>query len=420
MKDATLALHYGYEKDAQKTMQVPIYMTTAYEYEDTDHAARLFNLEEEGNIYTRIGNPTTRVFEKRISILERGVDALATASGMAAIFYSIANLVKSGDNIIISTKLYGGSITLSTQTLKQFGITAKYFDPQNPQTLEKLIDKNTKAVLFESIANPALTVPDFEKIVKIANEKGVITICDNTLATPYGVKPIELGVDITVHSATKYIGGNGSAVGGCIIESPFVKKKLKTKRYEHFNTPDESYHGLIYTEKFDNPFIARARLALLRDYGAVISPFNSWLLINGLETLHLRIERHSNSALKVAEFLNKHPKVKKVNYPFLENDENYDLARKYLRYAGGILSFELESYEEAKRFIKNLTIFSLVTNIADSKSLATHPASTTHQQLSKEELKAAGVPEGLIRLSIGLEDVEDLIKDLEEAFEKIS
>ena len=419
MKDATLALHYGYDKDFQKTMQVPIYMTTAYEYEDTDHAARLFNLEEEGNIYTRIGNPTTRVFEKRIAVLERGVDALATASGMAAIFYSIANLVKSGDNIIISTKLYGGSITLSTQTLKQFGITAKYFDPQNPQTLEKLIDKNTKAILFESIANPALTVPDFEQIVKIANEKSVITICDNTLATPYGVKPIERGVDITVHSATKYIGGNGSAVGGCIIEAPFAKNKLKTKRYEHFNTPDKSYHGLVYTEKFDNPFIARARLALLRDYGAVISPFNSWLLINGLETLHLRIERHSNSALKVAEFLNKHPKVKKVNYPFLENDENYKMAKKYLKYAGGILSFELESYEEAKKFIKNLTIFSLVTNIADSKSLATHPASTTHQQLSREELKAAGVPEGLIRLSIGLEDVEDLIKDLEEAFEKI-
>ncbi len=420
MKDATLALHYGYDKDSQKTMQVPIYMTTAYEYEDTDHAARLFNLEEEGNIYTRIGNPTTRVFEKRVTALERGVDALATASGMAAIFYSIANLVKSGDNIVISTKLYGGSITLSTQTLKQFGITAKYFDPQNPKMLEELIDDNTKAVLFESIANPALTVPDFDEIVKIVNEKGVVSICDNTLASPYGVKPIELGVDVVVHSATKYIGGNGSAVGGIIVEAPFIKEKLKDQRYSHFNTPDESYHGLIYTEKFDNPFIARARLALLRDYGAVISPFNSWLLLNGLETLHLRIKRHSDSAFEVAKFLNSHPKVKKVNYPFLENDENYKMAKKYLKYAGGILSFELGSYEEAKKFIKNLKIFSLVTNIADSKSLATHPASTTHQQLSKEELKAAGVPEGLIRLSIGLEDVEDLIDDLKGAFEKIN
>ncbi len=420
MKDATLALHYGYDKDTQKSMQVPIYMTTAYEYEDTDHAARLFNLEEEGNIYTRIGNPTTRVFEKRIAVLERGIDAIATSSGMAAIFYSLAALVRSGDNIVISSKLYGGSITLSTQTLKQFGISAKYFDPTKPEELRELIDEKTKAVLFESIANPALTVADFEGIVKVANEKGVITICDNTMATPYGVKPIELGVDIVVHSASKYIVGNGSAIAGCIIEAPFAKEKLKTNRYSHFNEPDESYHGLVYTKKFENPFIAKARLAMLRDFGAVLSPFNAWLLILGLETLHLRIERHSNSALKIAKFLQTHKKVKKVNYPFLESDDNYAMAKKYLKYAGGILSFELESYEEAKEFIKNLKIFSLVTNIADSKSLATHPASTTHQQLSKEELINAGVPEGLIRLSIGLEDVDDLIQDLKEAFEKIS
>ena len=415
MKDATLALHFGYEKDKEKAMQVPIYMSTAFEYEDTDHAARLFALEEEGNIYTRIGNPTTRVFEKRIAALERGIDALATASGMGAIFYSIANLVSRGDNIIISKKLYGGSITLSTQTLKQFGITAKYFNPTNPNELDKLIDEKTKAILFESIANPALTVPDFEGIVKVANKFGVITICDNTLATPYSVKPIELGVDIVVHSASKYIVGNGSAIAGCIIEAPFAKEKLKTKRYPQFNTPDESYHGLVYNEKYDNPFISRARLALLRDYGAVLSPFNAWLLILGLETLHLRIKAHSENALKIVEFLSNHPKVKKVNYPFLKGDENYKLAKKYLKYAGGIISFELGSYEEAKKFVSKLKIFSLVTNIADSKSLVTHPASTTHQQLSKEELINAGVPEGLIRLSIGLEDVEDLIKDLERA-----
>ena len=420
MKDATLALHYGYEKDSQKSMQVPIYMTSAYEYEDTDHAARLFNLEEEGNIYTRIGNPTTRVFEKRIAVLERGIDALAVASGMGAVFYSIANLVKNGDNIVISSKLYGGSITLSTQTLKQFGISAKYFDPQDADSLKSAIDENTKAILFESIANPALSVADFDSIVKIANDAGLVTICDNTLATPYGVKPIELGVDVVVHSASKYIVGNGSAIGGCIIESPNLKVKLESDKYSQFNTPDESYHGLVYTKKFDNPFIARARLALLRDYGAVLSPFNSWLFLLGLETLHLRIERHSDSALEIAKFLKNHPKVKRVNYPFLEGDENYKYAKKYLKYAGGILSFELESYEEAKEFIKNLKIFSLVTNIADSKSLATHPASTTHQQLSKKELIAAGVPEGLIRLSIGLEDVEDLILDLKGAFEKIN
>ncbi len=415
MKDATKALHLGYEKDIQKSMQVPIYMSTAFEYENTDHAARLFNLEEEGNIYTRIGNPTTRVFEKRIAALEKGVDALATSSGMAAIFYSIANLVESGDNIIISNKLYGGSITLSTQTLKQFGISAKYFDIKNPNKLEHLIDKKTKLILFESISNPALAVADFEKIVKIANEKGIITICDNTLATPYGVKPIELGVDIVVHSASKYIVGNGSAIAGCIIESKLAKEKLKTQRYSQFNNPDESYHGLIYNEKFENPFIARARLALLRDYGAVISPFNAWLLILGIETLHLRIKAHSENAMKIVEFLSNHPKIKKVNYPLLKGDENYELAKKYLKYAGGIISFELESYEEAKEFVSKLKIFSLVTNIADSKSLVTHPASTTHQQLSKEELINAGVPEGLIRLSIGLEDVEDLINDLKEA-----
>ncbi len=420
MKDATIALHYGYEKDGQKTMHVPIYMTTAYEYEDVDHAAKLFALEEEGNIYTRIGNPTTRVFEKRIAALERGVDALATASGMAAIFYAISNLVKAGDNILISEKLYGGSITLSTQTLKQFGITAKYFNPQNPEELEGLIDENTKLILFESIANPALTVADFEGLVKIANRHGVVSVCDNTMASPYGVKPIELGVDVTVHSASKYIVGNGSAIAGCLIESPKLKEKLKTKRYPQFNTPDESYHGLVYTEKFDNPFIARARLALLRDYGAVISPFNSWLLINGLETLHLRIKAHSENALEIARFLKDQKEVKKVNYPLLEGDENYNLAKKYLKYAGAIISFELENYEKAKEFVRHLKIFSLVTNIADSKSLVTHPASTTHQQLSKEELIQAGVPEGLVRISVGIEDVEDLIEDLREAFEKIN
>jgi O-acetylhomoserine (thiol)-lyase len=415
MKDSTIALHYGYDKDTQKTMQVPIYMSTAYEYEDTDHAARLFNLEEEGNIYTRIGNPTTRVFEKRIAALERGIDALATASGMAAIFYSVANLVKSGDNVIISNKLYGGSITLNTQTLKQFGITAKYFDVKKPESLYKLIDEKTKLILIESVANPALTVPDFEEIVKIAKEKSVIIICDNTIATPYGVKPIELGVDIVVHSASKYIVGNGSAIAGCIIEAPFAKEKLKTSRYSQFNEPDSSYHGLVYNEKYENPFIARARLALLRDYGAVISPFNSWLLIQGLEHLHLRIKEHSLNALKIAKFLESHPKIKKVNYPLLEGDENYSLAKKYLKYAGGIVSFEVDTYEEAKNIVKNLKIFSLVTNIGDSKSIVTHPASTTHQQLSKDELKKAGVPEGLIRLSIGLEDVEDLIEDLKNA-----
>jgi len=415
MKDATLAIHFGYEKDKQKTMQVPIYMTTAYEYESTEHAARLFNLEEEGNIYTRIDNPTTKVFEKRMAALEGGIDALATSSGMAAIFYSLANLVSSGDNVIISNKLYGGSITLATHTLKRLGIKAKFFDVHNADELDDLIDDKTKAILIESISNPALIVPNFEGISKIAKKKGVILICDNTIATPYGVKPLKLGCDIVVHSASKYIVGNSSAIAGIIIEGKSAKEKLLTYRYPQFNEKDVSYHGLIYNEKFEAPFIARARLALLRDFGAVLSPFNAWLMILGLEHLHLRIKAHSKSAFEIAKFLQKQKGIKKVNYPFLEDNENYTYAKKYLKYAGGIVSFIVENFEKAKNIANSLKIFSLVTNIADSKSIVTHPASTTHQQLSKEELIKAGVDEGLIRLSIGLEDVEDLIDDLKRA-----
>ena len=415
MKDATIALHYGYIKDEQKTVQVPIYMSTAYEYSGTDHAARLFSLEEEGNIYTRISNPTTRVFEKKIAKLERGIDALATASGMSAIFYSIANLVEAGDNIILSNKLYGGSITLATHTLKEFNIDVKFFDVHNSKELESLIDDKTKLILIESIANPALSVPDFEEIINIGNKNEVIVMCDNTIATYCSIKPIELGCDIVVYSASKYIVGNGSAIGGCIIESKNTKSKLKSFRYPKFNKKDESYNGIIYNEKFDNPFIARTRLALLRDFGAVLSPFNAWLFLLGLEHLHLRIKEHSNNSLKIANYLSSHKKVKKVYYPFLENDKNHKYAKKYLKYAGGIVSFELEGYEKAKEFVNKLKIFSLVTNIGDSKSIVTHPASTTHQQLSKKELKEAGINEGLIRLSIGLEDVDDLIEDLERA-----
>jgi len=414
MKKETIAIQYGYHKDSQMAMNVPIYQTTAYEYESVESAAKLFNLEMEGNIYTRIGNPTTEVFEKRIAKLEGGISALAVASGMASIFYSIVNLVKSGDNIIASTKLYGGTITLLTQTLKNFGVEVKYFDVHQAKELEKLIDKNTKAIIFESVANPALSVPDFDTITEIADVNRIVTICDNTIATPYGCQPIKLGVDIVVHSASKYIVGNGSAIGGVIIESEKVKNKLQ--KIDYFSKPDESYHGLVYLDKFDNPFIARARLALLRDFGAVISPFNSWLFIQGLETLGLRIKQHSKSAKKIAKFLSKYYKV---NYPMLKSNENYKYAKKYLKYAGGIVSFEMDSFEDAKELVKHLKLFSLVTNIGDSKSIVTHPASTTHQQLTKEELKNAGVPEGLIRLSIGLENRKDLINDLEKAIKKV-
>jgi O-acetylhomoserine (thiol)-lyase len=417
MRDETKALHFGYEKDSQKTMSVPIYQTTAYEYNDVNHAAELFSLEAEGNIYTRLGNPTTRIFEERITSLENGADSLAVASGMAAIFYAISNVVISGDNVIASTKLYGGTITLLTQTLKNFGIEVKFFDVHNPKELDNLIDNKTKAIIFESVANPALSVPDFENIVKVAQKTNVITIVDNTISTPFGIKPLEIGCDVVVHSASKYIVGNGSTIAGVLTESKSLKDKLNSPKYPQFSQPDESYHGIIYAQKFDAPFCARARLALLRDFGAVLSPFNSWLLIQGLETLGLRIERHSQNALKVAKFLKNNKNVKNVNYPFLEGDENFEFANKYLKYAGGIVSFEVESFEKAKDIASNLKIFSLVTNIGDSKSIVTHPASTTHQQLSSEELEKAGVPEGLIRLSIGLENVEDLIEDLQKAIE---
>jgi len=407
----TIAVNYGYEKDTNRSMNVPIYQTTAYEYENIDHAARLFNLEENGNIYTRIGNPTTDIFQKRIAKLEGGISALAVSSGMASIFYSIANLAKSGDNVIISTKLYGGTITLLTQTLKPFGINVKYFDVHKANELEHLIDSNTKAIIFESIANPALSVPDFDTIVEIADKKGIVTICDNTIATPFGVQPLKLGVDIVVHSASKYIVGNGSAIAGVIIESQKVKEKLKN--IDYFSKPDESYHGLVYIDKFNDPFISRAKLALLRDFGAVLSPFNAWLLIQGLETLSFRIKQHSKSAKKIAKFLKK--QNFQVNYPLLKSNENYKYAKKYLKYAGGIVSFDVGDFNRAKKITQKLKLFSLVTNIGDSKSIVTHPASTTHQQLSKDELIKAGVSEGLIRLSIGLENTKDLIQDLKQA-----
>jgi O-acetylhomoserine (thiol)-lyase len=414
--DETLALHAGYNRDGEQAIQVPIYMTTAYRYRSVEEAAELFNLEREGNIYTRISNPTTRVFEERIAQLERGVDALATASGMGAIFYTLANLVGSGERIAISTKLYGGSITLATQTLKRLRIEADYFDPAHPEErLPQLLERGAKAVLFESIANPSLVVPEFEKIVEIADRFNVVTICDNTIATPYGVKPIELGVDVVVHSTSKYITGNGTAIGGVIVEGESCRQKLEKGAYPHFQEPDSSYHGLIYLEKFDAPFIARARLALLRDFGAVPSPFNSWLGILGLEHLGVRIRAHSENALKIAQFLQNHPKVKGVNYPMLTDPR----AQKYLKLGSGIVSFEVAGYQEAVNLVKKLEIFLLVTNIGDSRSLITHPASTTHQQLSREELKEAGVPEGLIRISVGLEHPDDLISDLSRGLEGI-
>jgi len=417
MNEQTLAIHAGYDKDAMGTMAVPIYQTTAYEFRDTEHAANLFALKELGNIYTRLMNPTTDVFEKRFAALEGGVAAIGTASGMAAIFYAIANVAEAGDNIIVAKQVYGGTTTLTGHTIKRFGIETRYFDVRNPSEIEALVDERTKIILFESITNPSIDVADFDAIVAIADKHGILTCVDNTVATPILCKPLEYGCDLSVHSASKYTTGQGLAIGGVIVERENLVEKIKgNTRYAHFNEPDESYHGLVYSDVPLPLFTLRTRLALLRDLGAAPSPFNSWLYIQGLETLPLRMRQHSSSALAIAEFLEAHPKVGKVNYPGLKSDANYALGQKYFKGGhSGLLSFEVADKETAQKIADSTEIFSLVVNIGDSKSIITHPASTTHQQLSAQELIDAGVPGGLVRLSVGLEDTQDLIDDLKKA-----
>lgn len=419
MQLQTEALHAGYDKDTQSTMAVPIYQTTAYEFRDVEHAANLFALKELGNIYTRLNNPTTDVFEKRFATLEGGAAGLATSSGMAAIFYAIANAAEAGDNIICARQLYGGTLTQASYTLKRFGIQARYFDVQNPSEIEALVDDKTKAIFFETLTNPSIDVADIGAITTIAKKHGILTIVDNTVATPVLCRPLEHGVDVVVHSASKYTTGQGLAIGGIMVERHDLVDFIKgNARYPQFNEADESYHGLVYVDVPLPLFCLRARLSLLRDLGAVVSPFNSWLFIQGIETLSLRMREHSRNAQAVAEFLESHPLVKKVNYPGLKSNSNYANAQCYFEngMSSGLLSFEVESFEKAKQIVDATKLFSLVVNIGDSKSIITHPASTTHQQLSQEELVACGVPSGLIRLSIGLEAVEDLINDLKQAF----
>jgi len=415
--EQTLAIHAGYDKDTMGTMAAPIYQTTAYEFRNTEHAANLFALKELGNIYTRLMNPTTDVFEKRFAALEGGVAAIGTASGMAAIFYAIANVAESGDNIIVAKQVYGGTTTLTGHSIKRFGIETRYFDVRSPSEIEALVDDKTKIILFESITNPSIDVADFDAIVAIANKHNILTCVDNTVGTPILCKPFDHGIDLTVHSASKYTTGQGLAIGGVIVERHNLLEKLKgNTRYAHFNEADESYHGLVYTDVPLPPFTLRTRLALLRDLGAAPSPFNSWLYIQGIETLPLRMKQHSSSALAIAEFLEAHPKVGKVNYPGLKSDANYELGQKYFKGGhSGLLSFEVANKEAAQKIADSTEIFSLVVNIGDSKSIITHPASTTHQQLSDKELEEAGVPAGLVRLSVGLEDTQDLIDDLTKA-----
>ncbi len=418
MTQETLALHHGYEKNDFGTMAVPLYQTTAYDFGSAERAANLFALRELGPIYTRLNNPTTEVLESRIAAVEGGEATLATSSGQAAIFFAVANLAEAGDNILVARKIYGGATTLLTHTLKRFGITAKCFDSDNADDLEALIDEKTKVIYFESLSNPQIAIPNVEKIVRIANKHNIVTVCDNTVATPILFQPLKFGVDVVVHSASKYITGQGLAIGGLIVSRNGLNEKLiGNPLYPQFNEPDESYHGLVYADLPFPIYILRARLSLLRDIGAVPAPFNSWLLIQGLETLSIRIKQHSQNAYEVAKYLKAHPKVKSVSYPGLEDDAQHDKAKRYFKDAqtSGLLSFVVEDFETAKNILNNTKLFAVVVNIGDSKSIITHPASTTHQQLSTEELNAAGIPEGLIRLSIGLESSADLIADLEQA-----
>lgn len=418
MNKETIAIHSGYNKDSQGTMAVPIYQTTAFAFESAQQASDRFTLQDLGNIYTRLTNPTTAILEARLAELEGGASAIATSSGQAAIFYSIANLYEAGDNILVSNKVYGGSVTLFKYTMKRLGLEARFFDIDNPSSMEPLIDDKTKAIFFESLSNPQIAVADIDAISAIAKKHGVISICDNTVATPFLVNPIAHGTDIVVHSCSKYMSGQGLALGGAIIDRDGLTEFFADNaRYSHFNTPDESYHGLVYTDLPFPAFNLRIRLALLRDIGATPSPFNSWSLIQSLETLSLRMEKHSANTQKVAEFLDAHPKVSNLNYPGLESNQYFALANKYFKdgLCSGLLSFEVEDKETAWKILDNTELFSIVVNIGDSKSIITHPSSTTHQQIPLDEQKEIGITEGLVRLSVGLENADDLISDLKAA-----
>ncbi|MFS2260465.1 homocysteine synthase [Bacillus safensis] len=417
----TKAIHAGQELDsATYSRAVPIYQTSSFGFRDSDHAANLFGLQEPGNIYSRIMNPTNDVFEKRIAELEGGIGALAVSSGQAATTYSILNIAGAGDEIVSSSSLYGGTYNLFAHTLKKLGITVKFVDSSNLEELEAAITDKTKAVYAESIGNPKGDILHIEAISAIAHKHQIPLIVDNTLASPYLLRPIEFGADIVVHSATKFIGGHGTSIGGVIVDSgrfPWAD----SDKFKGLTEPDPSYHGLTYTEAIgEAAYITKARVQLLRDLGAALSPFNSFLLLQGLETLHLRLERHSENALKTAQFLQDHPLVDWVSYPGLESHESYELAQTYLpKGQGAILTFGIKGGREAgKRLIDSVQLFSHLANVGDSKSLIIHPASTTHQQLSEAEQKATGVTPELIRLSVGTEAIEDILADLEQAITK--
>lgn len=419
MKFETLAVHGGYSPDpTTKAVAVPIYQTTSYAFDSTQHGADLFDLKVAGNIYTRIMNPTTDVLEKRVAELEGGIGALALASGQAAITYAIMTIAEAGDNIISSSTLYGGTYNLFAHTLPQYGINTHFADYRDPASFEKLIDAKTKAIYCESIGNPLGNITDFEPLANIAHKHGIPLIVDNTVPSPYLCRPFEHGADIVVHSLTKYLGGHGNSIGGAIVDSgkfPWAEHKTRFKR---LNEPDVSYHGVVYTEALGAAaFIGRARVVPLRNTGAAISPFNSFLILQGIETVALRMDRICENALNVAQFLKNHSKVSWVNYAGLPDHKDKPLVDKYMGgRASGILTFGVKGGREAGgKFQDALQLITRLVNIGDAKSLACHPASTTHRQLSPEELKKAGVSEDMVRLSIGIEHIDDLLADLEQA-----
>ena len=421
-KFETLQLHAGQVVDATtKSRAVPIYQTTSFVFEDTQEGAELFALQKAGNIYTRITNPTTSAFEERIAALEGGVGALATASGMAALTYTILGLAHAGDHVVAASTIYGGTFNLLKETLPRYGITTTFVDIDNLEEVEAAIKDNTKLVLIETLGNPVINIPDIEKIAEIAHKHQIPLVADNTFATPYLINVFSHGVDIAVHSATKFIGGHGTTIGGVIVDSGKFDWAASGK-FPQFVNEDPSYHNISYTRDVGAAaFIVAARVQLLRDMGAALSPFNSFLLLQGLETLSLRVERHVQNAEKIVDFLVNHPKVEKVNYPKLADSPYHALAEKYLpKGVGSIFTFHVKGGEaEARKVIDSLEIFSNLANVADAKSLVVHPATTTHAQLSDSDLEAAGVTKNQIRLSIGFENADDLIEDLRLALEKI-
>lgn len=419
----TLQLHAGQETADAATgaRAVPIYQTAAYVFEDCAHAAARFDLSDGGNIYGRLTNPTQEVFEKRMAALEGGTSALALASGAAAITYAIQNLAHAGEHIVAAQTIYGGTYNLLAHTLKDFGIETTFVDPAVPENFKKALKENTKAVFIETMGNPNANLVDIEAVAKIAHEHKIPLIADNTFATPYLLRPIQYGADIIVHSATKFIGGHGTTLGGVIVDSGKFDWE-DSKKFPSLTEPNESYHGVSFTKAAGAAaFVTKIRAVLLRDMGACISPINAFLLLQGLETLSLRVERHVQNALEVVKFLNSHPMVEKVNHPSLASGKEKELYEKYFPKGGGsIFTFDIKGGEkEAKTFIDGLKLFSLLANVADMKSLAIHPASTTHAQLTRAELKLQGIGENTIRLSIGTENIKDLLEDMAQALKHV-